>query len=166
MDGASNERKRNIDGQMSLFGLAEDAIDIPKIVFPNIKEFDKRHILLMEKEMTGLYLSGHPLDEYKQSLKLQTSTTIETIEKSYEIFLESINAELDESMISEEPIINDNDTVIVGGILTEVNQKVTRNNTMMAFLKLEDLTGTIEVIVFPKALDRLRDIIKEDTLVK
>ena len=61
MDGASNERKRNIDGQMSLFGLAEDAIDIPKIVFPNIKEFDKRHILLMEKEMTGLYLSGHPL---------------------------------------------------------------------------------------------------------
>ena len=166
MDGASNERKRNIDGQMSLFGLADDAIDIPKIVFPNIKEFDKRHILLMEKEMTGLYLSGHPLDEYKQSLKLQTSTTIETIEKSYEIFLESINAELDESMISEEPIINDNDTVIVGGILTEVNQKVTRNNTMMAFLKLEDLTGTIEVIVFPKALDRLRDIIKEDTLVK
>ena len=166
MDGASNERKRNIDGQMSLFGLAEDAINIPKIVFPNIKEFDKRHILLMEKEMTGLYLSGHPLDEYKQSLKLQTSTTIETIEKSYEIFLESINAELDESMISEEPIINDNDTVIVGGILTEVNQKVTRNNTMMAFLKLEDLTGTIEVIVFPKALDRLRDIIKEDTLVK
>lgn len=166
MDGASNERKRNIDGQMSLFGLAEDAIDIPKIVFPNIKEFDKRHILLMEKEMTGLYLSGHPLDEYKQSLKLQTSTTIETIEKSYEIFLESINAELDESMISEEPIINDNDTVIVGGILTEVNQKVTRNNTMMAFLKLEDLTGTIEVIVFPKALDRLRDIIKEDILVK
>ena len=166
MDGASNERKRNIDGQMSLFGLAEDAIDIPKIVFPNIKEFDKRHILLMEKEMTGLYLSGHPLDEYKQSLKLQTSTTIETIEKSYEIFLESINAELDESMISEEPVINDNDTVIVGGILTEVNQKVTRNNTMMAFLKLEDLTGTIEVIVFPKALDRLRDIIKEDTLVK
>ena len=166
MDGASNERKRNIDGQMSLFGLAEDAIDIPKIVFPNIKEFDKRHILLMEKEMTGLYLSGHPLDEYKQSLKLQTSTTIETIEKSYEIFLEIINAELDESMISEEPIINDNDTVIVGGILTEVNQKVTRNNTMMAFLKLEDLTGTIEVIVFPKALDRLRDIIKEDTLVK
>ena len=166
MDGASNERKRNIDGQMTLFGLAEDAIDIPKIVFPNIKEFDKRHILLMEKEMTGLYLSGHPLDEYKQSLKLQTSTTIETIEKSYEIFLESINAELDESMISEEPIINDNDTVIVGGILTEVNQKVTRNNTMMAFLKLEDLTGTIEVIVFPKALDRLRDIIKEDTLVK
>ena len=166
MDGASNERKRNIDGQMSLFGLAEDAIDIPKIVFPNIKEFDKRHILLMEKEMTGLYLSGHPLDEYKQSLKLQTSTTIETIEKSYEIFLESINAELDESMISEEPVINDNDTVIIGGILTEVNQKVTRNNTMMAFLKLEDLTGTIEVIVFPKTLDRLRHIIKEDTLVK
>lgn len=166
MDGASNERKRNIDGQMSLFGLAEDAIDIPKIVFPNIKEFDKRHILLMEKEMTGLYLSGHPLDEYKQSLKLQTSTTIETIEKSYEIFLESINAELDESMISEEPVINDNDTVIIGGILTEVNQKVTRNNTMMAFLKLEDLTGTIEVIVFPKALDRLRHIIKEDSLVK
>ena len=166
MDGASNDRKRNIDGQISLFGSSDVSIDIPKVVFPNIKEFDKRHILLMEKEMTGLYLSGHPLDEYKESLKLQTSTTIETIEKSYEIFLESVNSEIDENMISEEPSINDNDMVIVGGIITEVNQKVTRNNTMMAFLKIEDLTGTIEVIVFPKALDRLRHIIKEDTLVK
>lgn len=166
MDSASNDRKRNIDGQISLFSSSEAPIDIPKVVFPNIKEFDKRHILLMEKEMTGLYLSGHPLDEYKQSLKLQTSTTIEAIEKSYEILLESMNTELDDNMIGEEPIINDNDMVIIGGIITEVNQKVTRNNTMMAFLKIEDLTGTIEVIVFPKALDRLRHIIKEDTLVK
>ena len=166
MDSASNERKRNIDGQISLFGMSEDTIDIPKIVYPNIKEFDKRHILSMEKEMTGLYLSGHPLDEYKKALKLQTSTTVETIEKSYNLFLESLNTEYDDNIISDETIINDNDTVILGGILTEVNQKVTRNNTMMAFLKLEDLTGTIEVIVFPRTLDRLRDVIKEDALVK
>ena len=166
MDGVSGERKRNIDGQISLFGIAEETIDLPKINYPNIKEFNKKHILAMEKEMTGIYLSGHPLDEYKKSLELQTSTTIDMVFKSYEMFQESLTNELDVEGLVEDPPINDNDTVILGGILTEVNQKVTRNNTMMAFLKLEDLTGIIEVIVFPKALDRLRNLIQQDSLVK
>jgi DNA polymerase-3 subunit alpha len=68
MDGVANDKKRNIDGQISLFGLSEDAIELPKVSFPNIKEFSKKNLLAMEKEMTGLYLSGHPLDEYKRSL--------------------------------------------------------------------------------------------------
>lgn len=165
MDGISSERKRNIDGQISLFGIAEDTIDIPKVNFPNIKEFNKKNLLAMEKEMTGLYLSGHPLDEYKKSLEMQTSTSVEVIEKSYEMLLESLTNELEDNLISTDPPIQDNDTVILGGILTEVNQKVTRNNTMMAFLKLEDLTGTIEVIVFPKTFDRLRGVISQDSLV-
>ena len=166
MDGVSNERKRNIDGQISLFGLAEEQIDIPKVNYPNIKEFNKRSLLAMEKEMTGLYLSGHPLDEYKKSLEIQTSTTIETIFKSYELLQDKVNSDIDSEGLTEEPIINDNDTVILGGILTEVNQKITRNNTMMAFLKLEDLSGEIECIVFPKSLDRLRNNIHQDALVK
>ena len=166
MDGVINERKRNIEGQMNLFAMSEDQVNLPKVNYPNIKEFSKRNILAMEKEMTGLYLSGHPLDEYKKSLKLQTSTTIEKIFKSYEIIQESIANEISDDINGEEDLINDNDTVILGGILSDVKQKVTKNNTIMAFLQLEDLSGTIEVIVFPKTLERLRSLIEKDALVK
>ncbi|MCR4944601.1 MAG: DNA polymerase III subunit alpha [Clostridium sp.] len=167
MDGTANEKRRNIDGQMSLFSFDEGELNIPKISYPNIKEFKKMNLLAMEKEMTGLYLSGHPLDEYKKSLELQTSTTIDTVFKSYEMIQESISNDMDgENSIQEESLINDNDTVIMGGILTDVKQKVTRNNTIMAFLTLEDLSGSIEVIVFPRTLERLRNLIKPDSIVR
>lgn len=160
MDSVSNEKKRNIDGQISLFGIAEEDLKVPEVNYPNIKEFAKKHILAMEKEMTGLYLSGHPLDEYGQSLKMQTSTNIEKIFESYEILQETYSNE--EIKVD---IIHDEEKVILGGIIAEVNQKITRNNTMMAFLKLEDLTGIIEVIVFPRTLDKVRELIKPDILV-
>lgn len=165
IEGVAGDRKRNIEGQMSLFGLSEDTIELPKVNYPNIKEFNKKNLLAMEKEMTGLYISGHPLDDYVESLKVQTSTTIETIFKSYEMINESLSNAIEDEMMIDVPI-NDNDAAILGGILTEVNLKVTRNNTMMAFLKLEDLSGTIEVIVFPKQLDKVRPLIVEDSLVK
>lgn len=159
MDGVANEKKRNIDGQISLFGIEEE-VELPEINYPNIKEFAKKNLLSMEKEMTGLYLSGHPLDEYVDSLKVQTSTNIEKINKSYEIIKENFNPN-----DLPEDIIHDEERVILGGIIAEYNQKITRNNTMMAFLKLEDLTGVIEVIVFPKTLDKVRESLKEDALV-
>ena len=159
MDGVANDKKRNIDGQMSLFGI-EESIELPEINYPNIKEFAKKNLLSMEKEMTGLYLSGHPLDEYADSLKVQTSTNIEKIYKSYEIIKENF----DQNDLVED-IIYDEQRVILGGIIAEYNQKITRNNTMMAFLKLEDLSGLIEVIVFPKTLDKVRDKLQEDALV-
>lgn len=159
MDGVASEKKRNIDGQISLFGVEED-LELPEINYPNIKEFAKKNLLAMEKEMTGLYLSGHPLDEYTDSIKVQTSTNIEKIYKSYEIIKENFNPD-----DLPEDIIYDEERVILGGIIAEYNQKITRNNTMMAFLKLEDLTGIIEVIVFPKTLDKVRESLKEDALV-
>ncbi len=138
---------------------------MPEVRYPDIKEFTKKHILSMEKEMTGIYLSGHPLDEYGKSLKVQTTTTISNVFKVYETMEENIAKGISiDDMASEMPI-KDNQTVILGGILTEVNQKVTRNNTIMAFLKLEDLSGEIEVIVFPRTLDRVRESITEDALV-
>ena len=159
MDGVASEKKRNIDGQISLFGIEEE-VELPEINYPNIKEFAKKNLLSMEKEMTGLYLSGHPLDEYVDSLKVQTSTNIEKINQSYEIIKENFNPN-----DLPEDIIHDEERVILGGIIAEYNQKITRNNTMMAFLKLEDLTGIIEVIVFPKTLDKVRENLKEDALV-
>ena len=110
--------------------------------------------------MTGLYLSGHPLDEYVYSLKVQTSTNIEKVFKSYEIIKDSYgNIEIPDD------IIYDEQRVVLGGILASVNQKITRNNTMMAFLQLEDLTGTIGSYSVSKTLDRVRESIKEDSLV-
>ena len=158
MDSAANDRKRNIDGQISLFGLTEDQdFKEPEVHYPNIKEFAKNNLLAMEKEMTGLYLSGHPLDEYVQSLKMSTSTTIQHIYDCQEAMMEG----LDDDKFS----INDDDRVILGGIIAEVNQKVTRNNQIMAFIKLEDLTGIIEVIIFPKTLDKVRNLISADSMV-
>lgn len=165
IDSIVSERKRNIEGQMNLFALSEDTVDLPKITYPNIKEFSKTNLLAMEKEMTGLYLTGHPLDEYKSSLEMQVSVTIDDINKSHAILEEGISDNLEENLLSEDSILQDNDKVVVGGILTEINRKVTRNNTLMAFLKLEDLTGVIEVVVFPKTLERLNNVIQQDKLV-
>ena len=157
MDSATNDKKRNIDGQISLFGIAEEDFKDQEINYPNIKEFSKKHLLAMEKEMTGLYLTGHPLDEYEKTLKVCTSTSISKIQKAQEALVEGI--------IDEDYNIRDDERVILGGILTEINQKVTRSNAIMAFLKLEDLTDTIEVIVFPRTLDKVRDSIQQDGLV-
>lgn len=160
LDGVNSEKKRNIDGQISLFGLEEEIISAPEITYPNIREFAKKNMLSMEKEMTGIYLSGHPLDEYIESLKMQTSTDIGKVYKSYEFIKESFG-----SIDVPKDLIQDEDKVIMGGILAYVNLKITRSNTMMAFLTLEDLTGSMEVIVFPRTLDRVRENIKEDALV-
>ena len=158
MDSVASEKKRNIDGQMSLFGLAEgEDFKAPEITYPNIKEFAKNNLLAMEKEMTGLYLSGHPLDEYSKSLQMMTSTTIQKIFDCHEAHNEGID--------DGEYSIHDDDKVVIGGIITEVNQKVTRNNQIMAFIKVEDLSAAIEVVVFPKTLDRVRNLIANDALI-
>lgn len=166
LDGIINQKRRNIDGQISLFGGMDSEIKVPELQYPDIKEFDKKHLLGMEKEMTGLYISGHPLDEYTQSLKLQTTTQIDKILSSHNHILEDENDENQvATAIGESAIINDGERVVLGGIIAEVSRKVTRNNTIMAFMKLEDLTGVIEVIVFPKTLEKVNLLINPDHLV-
>lgn len=156
LDGISNSRKRNIDGQISLFVDFENVQDINiKIQYPAIKEFEKKYILAMEKEMTGLYLSGHPLEEYEQTLKLQTSIKISDILS---------NEMLEEGLIQESKV-KDGDMVILGGIVTEITKKVTKNNDIMAFAKLEDLYGAIEIVIFPKVLQRFKELISEDSMI-
>lgn len=169
LDGASSQKKKNIDGQISLFGgldLGED-IEIPEIAYPKIKEFDKKYILAMEKEMTGLYLTGHPLDEYAKSLKNQTSIEIETIMSSNQILEDDTLPEelVAEAILRNTDVVEDGERVIIGGIITEVSRKVTRNNNIMAFVKLEDLTGTIEVIVFPNTLQKVNYMVEVDQLI-
>ncbi|EKQ50404.1 MULTISPECIES: DNA polymerase III subunit alpha [unclassified Clostridium] len=164
IDNISSDKRRNIDGQISLF--ASEELKNPEVNYPNIKEFNKRNLLAMEKEMTGLYITGHPLDDYAQSLKMQTTNEISKIFLVQETLDETMENDMgDITMFNRQDSLQDNDRVILGGILTGVNQKVTRNNSIMAFLKLEDLSGTIEVIVFPKILDKVKDLCVTDSLV-
>ena len=164
IDNISSDKKRNIDGQISLF--ATEELKNPEVKYPEIKEFNKRNLLAMEKEMTGLYITGHPLDDYAKSLKMQTSIEISKILSAGETLDESLDDNtLGNDMFNNESLVQDNDRVILGGILAQVNQKVTRNNTIMAFLKLEDLTGVIEVIVFPKTLTKVKELCVADSLV-
>ena len=166
IDNISSDKKRNIDGQMSLFGEAEE-LKNPDVKYPNIKEFDKRNLLTMEKEMTGLYITGHPLDDYAKSLKMQTTNEIAEVYKEEETLDINETDELlsDIDLFEKDDRLMDNDRVILGGILARVSQKITRNNAIMAFLTLEDLTGSIEVIVFPKTLEKVKSLCVTDSLV-
>ena len=153
IDSVVNSRKRNIKGQVSLFSQIED--DSVKIQYPKIGEFTKKDMLALEKEMTGLYLSGHPLEEYVKTLKLQTDTKISDI----------VNVKTLEEGFVEESKVKDGDRVTVGGVLSEVSKKITRNNDMMAFAKIEDLYGIVEIIIFPKVFQKFKNLIYDDSMI-
>lgn len=162
LDGVNNERKRNIPGQISLFQNSEEQDDALQIVYPEIQEFNKKYILSMEKEMTGIYLSGHPLDDYEGVLRNTTSHKISDL---------VVADTLEEDGITEGDIgnnsskVKDRQKVILGGLLTNISKKITRNNQAMAFATLEDLYGTIEVVIFPKTFSSYREYIEEDEIV-
>ncbi|WP_050606490.1 DNA polymerase III subunit alpha [Clostridium niameyense] len=157
MEGIQSQKRKNIAGQINFFSdVMKDSITNIDIKYPDIKEFDKKHMLFMEKEMTGIYFTGHPLEEYEQTLKMQTSVKISDITTS-----ESLEGEVVQNLSK----IKDGDRVIIGGIITSVNKKVTRNNDMMAFITIEDLYSSIEVIVFPKTFINYKSLITEDEVV-
>lgn len=153
-DSVVNNRKRNIDGQMSLFSMGSQIELSKKDDFPDIKEFDKKYLLTMEKEMMGLYISGHPLDEYQDEVDIYTNIRISEII--------NINHEEDSSL---EYKVEDGQRVVIGGIISSVNIKSTRKNEIMAFIKVEDVITGIEVIVFPKVYQGSTSLLHEDTIV-
>ncbi len=151
IEGIHADRKRNIEGQFSLFDTVDNTIEIDNL--PDLKEFPQKTLLAMEKEMLGIYVSGHPLEAYDKELKrVSTITTVELIE------------DLNESnTVVKGP--RDGDRVTIGGIIIEKKNKITKNNNMMAFVTLEDLYGSIECIVFPQTYDRFNEYLFEDGLV-
>lgn len=162
LDGINSERKRNIPGQLSLFQSDDQEDDALQITYPEIKEFNKKYILTMEKEMTGIYLSGHPLDDYERTLKNTTSHRISDLVVADTLEDENIE---EGSLGNNSSRIKDRQKVIVGGLLTSVSKKITRNNQAMAFASLEDLYGIIELVIFPKTYSSYREYIEEDEIV-
>ncbi len=148
MDGASRTRRNNVTGQMSLF--EDGMLETMHPALPDIPPYTLRMQLDLEKSVTGLYITGHPLSDYTEALSRLTMNTAEI-------------ANLLES--PDHGLSRDGMHVRMGGMLTEFRQKATKAGSLMGFVTLEDMTGTIESLVFPKVLDRVSTELVTDTAV-
>ncbi len=148
LEQKNKEKKSVMEGQMSLFDFAaEDDKENFQITFPKVEEFQKEELLAFEKETLGIYISGHPLEAYEQVWRENiTSVTTDFI--------------VDEE--TEEAKVQDNSRVIIGGMITGKVVKTTKTGQMMAFITVEDLVGSVEVLVFPKDYERNRDLLVEE----
>ena len=142
MDSISSSKKKNLDGQMGLFGMMnqDPAVAIP---IPDMAERSKAELMLMEKETTGIYLSGHPMDDYRAYLK---NTHVVPIA----------------DLMGEESAYTDDQVVSVAGVVQAVKMKTTRNNSMMAYVTLEDDTGSIEMLVFSNVISQYGSYLREN----
>lgn len=153
LEGVVQDRRKNIQGQVSLFDAMDDK-EQQKVrldVLPNIPEYDNRAKLSMEKEMVGFYITGHPLSEYEDILRKKVSITSDKLSEILEG--EGSNLRMD------------GQKVVIGGMVTQKKKKITKNNHMMAFITLEDLFGTIEVIVFPTIYKHFSHLLEEEKIV-
>lgn len=145
IEGVENERRHNVAGQLSLFG--DDLAERPTYLdIPDMQEFTKSRLLAMEKEVTGLYLSGHPLDEHKDYIDRTRPVRIGDILAAPERFSEK--------------------TLRFVAYLGSVRTRTTKSNTVMAFVQMEDLTASVEMTVFPRTLTENRELIREGSALE
>ena len=151
MDKKNKDAKDSIAGQMSLFDMMSDEERLTmEVTMPDVPEFDKKELLQFEKDVLGIYLSGHPMEDAADKLdKYATARAAE-----FTVDPETGAAE-----------VRDGEILVLGGIITGVTKKITKNGQTMAFLTLEDLTGSIEVLIFPRDYENNRDLIAVDRRV-
>ncbi len=151
LDQKNREKKNVMEGQMSLFDFGNEEEKIQyQIKMPNVPEFPKEELLAFEKEILGIYVSGHPMEEYMETWK------------------NSITAKTSDFIVDEETgkaIVADESRVTIGGILTNKVVKTTKTGKMMAFVTIEDMVGSVEVLVFPKDYESKRHLLVEDAKV-
>ena len=148
MDQKSRERKTSMEGQLSLFDFAaEEDRENFQITMPKVEEFPREEMLALEKEVLGVYVTGHPLEEYEEGWRKNiTAMTTDFI----------VDKDTDEAKVS------DGQMVTVGGIVSDRVIKITKTGKNMAFVTLEDLVGSVEVLVFPKDFEANRDLLEND----
>ena len=151
VDHVNQEKKYSMTGQMSLFDLVseEEKSDF-QIQLPKVGEYAKETKLAFEKEVLGVYISGHPLEEYEEQWQKAISAT-------------TLDFQLDEE--SNHSKVHDGAREIIGGFITEKTMKATKTNQMMAFITLEDLLGTVEIVVFPRDYEKNRNLLEVDRKV-
>ncbi|MCL2367787.1 MAG: OB-fold nucleic acid binding domain-containing protein, partial [Oscillospiraceae bacterium] len=150
LDDVSRRQKENLAGQMDLFGDAEETKR--EIPLPDMPEYASRELMRFERETTGLYLSGHPMDEYRERAKKKGAIRIGEI-------LADFAAEGGATRFRDEQ------SVMLAGIISQFKTKTTRNNTLMAYITLEDDSGDMELLAFARVLDQDAAYIAEDNLV-
>ena len=160
IEGIQQNRKRNMDGQLSIFELAgkSNEADTVREIYPDIKEYPSKMLLSMEKEMLGLYISGHPLSEFEEEINAQVT-----------LFSSDLSVDANEGdgegTLSGPRGLEDGMPVVVGGIITGRKTKTTKSNNLMAFITLEDIYGPMEVIVFPTVLSKYSSLLEEESIV-
>ncbi len=151
LEHIQKDKKNNMAGQISLFDIVdEDAKDSFDVQLPEVGEYSKEMRLGFEKEVLGIYVSGHPLEEYEAVWRRKISAT-------------TADFALDEE--TGNVAIEDGSNVIIGGIIADKTIKYTKNDKVMAFLTIEDLVGTVEVVVFPKDYEKNAALLVEDAKV-
>ena len=151
VDSIAQEKKNSFAGQMSLFDLVSDEEKKEyEIRMPDVEEYDKEMVLAFEKDVLGIYLSGHPLERYRNIMEKMISAKTTDFQPDEE---------------SGIPKVYDGQKVIIGGMITEKTIKYTRNNKVMAFLTVEDLLGTVEIVVFPRDYEKWQSMLNEDARV-
>mgnify|MGYP002601836359 CR=1 FL=1 len=154
LGGAASESRMNLTGQMNLFSTPDDGgelADTTQLVLPDVEEFTRAELMAMERETTGLYLTGHPMDAYRALAQQAKAAPMGDI-------LASFHAPDDATHR-----YRDGQRVVIAGICTASRERATRKNTRMAYLQLEDDSGSMEVIVFSPALDACRDLLAQET---
>ena len=146
MNTIASSRKRNLEGQIGLFSLLEDPEEDLSMPIPSMPELHKADMLLMEKETTGIYLSGHPMDDYRQYLH---NTRVVNIDE----------------LMDEDSRFKDDQIVSVAGVVQSLKMKTTRNNSMMAYVTLEDDTASIEMLAFSKVIEQYGSYLYENSPV-
>ena len=156
MESAQSSAKHNVEGQLSLFQLNSDTMETSKAgTLPDVKNFDKEILIAQEKEMLGVYITDHPLKEYEETISRAVSVT---------------SQDLADVLDSEEQgeahsFIKDGMNAVMAGIITAKKTLITKSSKMMAFVDMEDLLGTVEVVVFPNVYERYGALVAEDSIV-
>lgn len=150
MDGIASAHKRNLEGQFDLFGGMDQDMGVPEVPLPNIPEFSRQELMRMERETTGLYLTGHPMDEYRTQAKQSGAVALGALLGDF-------------SQEGGPTRYYDEQRVRLAGIVTAVRRKTTRNNSLMAYVTLEDDTGAIEMLCFSRVLTEANGLLQEGT---
>ncbi len=152
LDNINREKKDSMAGQLSLFDMGdEDLKGANAVAFPEVGEYDKEEYLNFEKEVLGIYVSGHPLEDYLGLMQKNCTRTSQDFQAGEE----------GEELGAANAV--DGETAVIGGMLVGKTIKTTKTNSIMAFITIEDLFGTVEVIVFPKDYERIKDILNPES---
>ncbi len=152
VDAIARDRRRNLEGQYDLFGGGGETASVPAMELPDIPECSARELMQMEKETTGLYLTGHPMDEYRKEAR-----------KYHAVTLGSITGDFKNETGPQQ--YSDGQRVTVAGIISSVKTKTTKNNSLMAYVTLEDDTAAMELLCFSRVLADSGAYLKANTPV-